>query len=59
MFKKLFSSQIKKRKDIVIAKEASGEKLKPSDETEAIVDVLKRIDEIKEELQKELERKKI
>lgn len=59
LFKIIFSRQIKEHEDIAHAKEAVGEKLKPSDETEAIADVLKRIDEIKDELQEELARKKM
>ena len=59
LFKTLFRKQIKEREDIAHAKEAAGEKLKPSDEVEAIEDVLKRIDEIKEELQQELAQKKV
>ncbi len=58
LFKSIFYKQIKKREEVAREKEAVGEKLKPGDETEAIADVLKRIDEIKEELQEELARKK-
>lgn len=57
LFKTIFRKQIKKRENIAREKEAAGEKLKPGDETEAIADVLKRIDEIKAELQEELARK--
>jgi hypothetical protein len=50
LFKAIFYKQIKAREDLAHQKEEAGEKLKPIDETEAIEDVLKRIDEIKAEL---------
>lgn len=58
LFKAIFRKQIKEREAAAHKKEAEGEKLKPADETEAIADVLKRIDEIRDELQGELEQKK-
>lgn len=57
LFKAIFHKEIKKREEIAREREAAGEKMKPIDETEAITNVLKRIDEIKEELQEELKRK--
>lgn len=58
LFKAIFHKQLKKRQELAHTKEAAGEKMKPSDETEAIADVLKRIDEIKAELQEELAQKR-
>lgn len=58
LFQTLFRKQIKEHEDKAHEKEAAGEKLKPTDETEAIADVFKRIDEIKEELREELAQQK-
>lgn len=58
LFKAIFYKQIKEREAIAHEKEVSGEKLKPINEVEAIEDVLKRIDEIRDELQQELLQKK-
>lgn len=58
LFKALFYKQIKEREAAAHAKEETGEKLKPVNEVEAIEDVLKRIDEIRDELQQELLQKK-
>jgi hypothetical protein len=57
LFKSIFHKHVKEREDMAHAKEQAGEKLKPTDETDAIVDVLKRIDEIRDELKEELEKK--
>lgn len=57
LFKAIFHKQIKEREAAAHKKEAAGEKLRPADETEAIADVLKRIDEIRDELQEELAHK--
>ena len=53
VFKFLYHKDIENRKEMARSKEAQGEKLKPTDETEAIADVLKRIDEIRKELEAE------
>ena len=53
VFKFLYHKDIKKREEMSRSKEAQGEKLRPTDETEAIADVLKRIDEIRKELEAE------
>jgi len=57
LFKAIFHKQIKERETTAHAKEETGEKLKPVNEVEAIEDVLKRIDEIRDELQQELVQK--
>lgn len=58
LFKAIYHKQIKEREAIAHAKEETGQKLKPVNEVEAIEDVLKRIDEIRDELQQELLQKK-
>ena len=58
LFKAIYHKQIKEREAIAHAKEEAGQKLKPVNEVEAIEDVLKRIDEIRDELQQELLQKK-
>ena len=61
LFKLIFRKQIKAREDAQHAAAAAGESaIKPTDETEAISDVYKRIDEISEELKAErLKRKEL
>lgn len=54
VFKAVFHKDIKRHAELAHAKEAQGEKLKPADETEAIADIMKRIDEIKDELKTEM-----
>lgn len=54
VFKLVFYKDIKLHEQVAHEKEAKGEKLKPVDETQAIAEVMKRIDEIKEELKEEL-----
>ena len=51
----VFRKDIEQRKEMAKEKEAKGEKLMPHDESEAIADLYKRMDEIKEELKQELE----
>ena len=60
-FKAIFRKQIRKREDEQKAAAQKGEEaIKPADETEAIADVLKRIDELQDELAHERrQRKKI
>lgn len=53
VFKAVFRRDIAKRTQFAHEKEAQGEKLKPTSETEAIADILKRIEEIREELKEE------
>lgn len=53
IFKTVFHKDIEKRTQLAHEKEEQGEKLKPTSETEAIADVMKRIEEIKNELQEE------
>lgn len=53
IFKSVFRRDIAKRTQLAHEKEAQGEKLKPNSETEAIADVMKRIEEIREELKEE------
>ena len=50
IFKTVFHKDIEKRTQLAHEKEEQGEKLKPTSETEAIADVMKRIEEIKNEL---------
>lgn len=51
LFKLLFAKQIKAREEEAHAAEEAGEQSdRPQDETEAIADVWKRIDEISEQL---------
>lgn len=58
IFRAVFRKDIKKREEMAREKEAQGEKLKPQDETEAIADIMKRIDEIREELKEEQKKAK-
>ncbi len=53
VFKLVFRKDIENRKKFATEKEMEGEKVKPNDETEAIADIIKRVDEIKAELQAE------
>lgn len=53
VFKTVFRKDIENRKKFASEKEKEGEKVKPKDETEAIADIMKRVDEIKAELQVE------
>ena len=55
VFKFVFRKDLENRNKEAKEKEAHGEKMKPQDETEAIADIYKRVDEIKEELKRELE----
>ena len=55
IFKYVFRKDIEQRKEMAKEKDAKGEKLMPHDESEAIADLYKRMDEIKEELKQELE----
>jgi hypothetical protein len=50
VFKTVFRKDIEAREKMLDEKEAVGEKVKPSDETEAIVDILNRINQIEAEL---------
>ncbi len=54
VFKFVFRKDIAKRNEDVKASEEHGKKVKPQDETEAIANIYKRVDEIKEELRREL-----
>lgn len=54
IFKFVFRKDLAKRNEENKKKEADGKKVKPLDETEAIVAIYKRVDEIKEELRLEL-----
>lgn len=56
IFKLVFYADIKKREEESHAVEAYGEKIKPTNETEAISDIIKRMDEIKEDLEHEMNR---
>lgn len=53
IFKWVFRKDIAKREQEAHEKEAKGEKLKPVDETEAIADIIKRVNEIEAELKLE------
>lgn len=53
LFKFIFRKDLKAREEKAHALESQGQKLKPEDEYEAIQDILKRIDEIKAELDTE------
>ena len=53
IFKTIFAKDIKARETLAKEAEAKGTKLKPQNEQEAVADVMKRIDEIAEELKKE------
>lgn len=66
IFRAVFRKDIEERTQKAHEKEAQGEKLKPASETDAIADVMKRIEEIRQELkeeyvklEKETKRKKI
>lgn len=56
VFKFVFRKDLQKRNEEAKAREAKGEKVKPHDETEAIADIYKRVEEIREELKQELEK---
>jgi hypothetical protein len=53
IFKFLFRKDIQARENLAHEKESQGEKLKPTNEPDAIADVIKRIDEIRSELDAE------
>lgn len=53
IFKTLFRKDIKAREELAHEKEQHGEKLKPLNETDAIADVIKRVNEIAEEIKLE------
>ncbi len=53
IFKTLFRKDIKAREELSHEKEKQGEKLKPLSETDAITDVIKRVNEIAEEIKLE------
>lgn len=53
VFKIVFCKDIKSRERMAYEKELQGEKVKPQNETEAIADIIKRVDEIKAELNAE------
>lgn len=53
IFKWVFRKDIARREKEAHEKEAQGEKLKPVDETEAIADIIKRVNEIEAELKAE------
>ena len=54
IFKLVFRRDIKARACEARQKEQSGKKLMPENETDAVADIFKRIDEIKEELREEI-----
>ncbi|MDO4169738.1 MAG: DUF2798 domain-containing protein [Lachnospiraceae bacterium] len=58
VFKAVFYKDIKAREQLMHEKEGQGEKIRPINETEAISDIIKRMDEIKEELVVEYEKMK-
>jgi hypothetical protein len=49
----VFHKDIEAREKLAHEKEAEGTKLKPADETEAIADIIKRINEIEADLKRE------
>lgn len=53
IFKALFRKDIKKHEDLAHEKEKQGEKLKPLSETDAIADIIKRVNEISAEIKLE------
>lgn len=55
IFKFVFRKDIKKRQEEAKQNESDGKKRKPQDEVEAIEDIFKRVEEIKEELRIELQ----
>ncbi len=57
IFKKVFKKDIEARNKMAAEKEKSGKQLMPHDESEAIANLLKRMEEIKVELQQEIETK--
>ena len=59
VFKRVFRKDIEKRKEEAAQKEKKGEKLMPHGESDAIADLLKRMEEIKVELQQEIEEKMV
>ena len=54
IFKLVFRGDIKARAREAQQKEQSGKKLMPENEADAVADIFKRIDEIKEELREEI-----
>ena len=59
IFKKVFAKDIKAREKEYNESKKEGEALNPVDETEAIADIFRRIDEIQEELAHEHRRRKV
>lgn len=57
VFKAVFRKDIQKRKKEAAEKEKMGEKLMPHSESDAIADLVKRMEEIKVELKQEIEEK--
>lgn len=57
VFKAVFKKDIEKRKEEAAEKEKKGEKLMPHSESDAIADLIKRMEEIKVELKQEIEDK--
>lgn len=57
VFKKVFKKDIEKRKELAMESEKKGKKLMPHSESEAIADLLKRMEDIKLELKQEIEEK--
>lgn len=57
VFKAVFKKDIEKRKEEAAEKEQKGEKLMPHSESDAIADLIKRMEEIKVELKQEIEDK--
>jgi hypothetical protein len=53
IFKVVFRKDIEAREKLIEEKKAQGESLKPTSETEAIVDIMKRVSDIQEELKVE------
>ena len=57
IFKTLFRKDIKAHEDLAHEKEKQGQKLKPLNETDAIADVIKRVNEIAAEIKLEKKQK--
>lgn len=57
IFKMIFRKDIKKHEELAHEKEKQGQKLKPLNETDAIADVIKRVNEIAEEIKLEKNQK--
>ncbi|MEE1291614.1 MAG: hypothetical protein UHW86_11370 [Spirochaetota bacterium] len=51
MFRVIFAKDIKKHEELAWEADKQGKKLRPTDETEAIADIYRRMDEIKAELE--------